>query len=165
MRIPNNWCWSVGAKLKGGDRITEDTLGIAHGAVPDGDDAATRGCLLEQVRDKWHDPRTFAVPMWKRWRVTVHTAAGKRYYFGPTEWDALSFALDGSNDVAQADLLPDWKMRAMVAEKKLKALAGLVTFRGHDTRCNAFSDNAADCGCGYITARAEARRLCGVDNG
>lgn len=48
------------------------------------------------------------------------------------------------------------------AVEKLKTLAGLVTFRGHDTRCNAFSDNTADCGCGYITARAEARRLCGV---
>jgi hypothetical protein len=127
MRIPNNWCWSVGAKLKGGDRITERTLGIAHGAAPDGDDAATRGCLLEQVRDRWQDPRAFVVPMWKRWRATVHTAAGKRYYVGPTEWDALSFALDGSGDVAQTDMLPDWKTRALAAEAKIAAATERAT--------------------------------------
>ena len=56
------------------------------------------------------------------------------------------------------------RLRADAAEAKLKALAGLVAFRGHDTRCNAFGDNAADCGCGYTTARTEARRLCGVGN-
>lgn len=50
------WKWRPGALVWGGDRITEDTLGVAHGVVPDFNDAPTRGVLLQQVRERWGDP-------------------------------------------------------------------------------------------------------------
>jgi hypothetical protein len=41
----------------------------------------------------------------------------------------------------------------------LAAARVAVESRGHDTRCNAFADNAADCGCGY----REASRAVGLE--
>lgn len=44
--LPDGWRWVPGMLVWGGDRVTEATLGVAHGALPDLTDDATGGVLL-----------------------------------------------------------------------------------------------------------------------
>jgi len=50
------WRWMPGMRVLGGDRITERTLAIDHGAFPDLTDPATLGCLLALVREARGEP-------------------------------------------------------------------------------------------------------------
>lgn len=51
------------------------------------------------------------------------------------------------------DLAEHLADRVLELEAQRAAARVAVESRGHDTRCNAFADNAADCGCGYRKAR------------
>lgn len=68
-------------------------------AVPDFDDAATKGCLVQLVREAWDDPMLHAEPepdgSWMAWfRVTPRV--GHRAGGGTTEAEALVAALEAA---------------------------------------------------------------------
>jgi len=64
------WWWVPGMRVLGGDRITERTLAIDPGALPDLTDPATLGCLLALVREHHKEPRLAVVPTGKGWSVS-----------------------------------------------------------------------------------------------
>jgi hypothetical protein len=96
------WRWMPGMRVLGGDRITERTLAIDHGCLPDLTDAATMGCLLALAREAWGDECACVLPIdygpaGVRW-VARLTAGGRslteRYW--PTEAEALVAALEAA---------------------------------------------------------------------
>ncbi len=50
------WRWMPGMKIALGDRITERTIAIDHGVIPDLSDPATVGALLGLVRAVFNEP-------------------------------------------------------------------------------------------------------------
>jgi len=50
------WRWMPGMLVFGGGRITEHTLAVVHGVVPDLNDPATLGCVLARDRELWKRP-------------------------------------------------------------------------------------------------------------
>jgi hypothetical protein len=58
------WKWLPGMRVLGGDRITEHTLAIEHGCLPDLTDAATLGCFLALIRAAWGNP-CIAIRGWR----------------------------------------------------------------------------------------------------
>jgi len=88
------WRWMPGMLVFGGGRITEHTLAVVHGVVPDLTDPATLGCLLALVREWWRCRDAFCTrpfgdgddgyaPWWMV-KVGVHIVGR-----GPTEGEAL----------------------------------------------------------------------------
>lgn len=88
------WRWLPGMLVWGGDRITEDTLGIAHGVVPDFRDPATRGALLQLVREAWGDDRADVSFAFERWACHV---CGQ-FFWADTEPAALIAALEAAQE-------------------------------------------------------------------
>lgn len=102
------WCWMPGMLVWGGDRVTEDTLGIAHGVVPDLTDPATRGCLLELTKEARNAPfgyvtcgryryadRDYAPDVWETDWVYWDTPEGPAFKSGSYE-AALVAALEAA---------------------------------------------------------------------
>lgn len=104
--IAAGWRWAPGSLVWGGDRVTEDTLGIAHGVVPDFDDDGTRGVLLGQVRERWDCPDLHTRPQYDHrgnvthWQVLVPRKElhphGWKCFEGPTETAALVTAMEAA---------------------------------------------------------------------
>ena len=91
------WRWMPGMRVLGGDRITERTLAITHGCLPDLTDPATLGCLLALVREahkcpEAHVPYATVSRLWVvRWGVV---GGGQRSVDALTEAAALVAALE-----------------------------------------------------------------------
>ena len=95
--VPGGW---AGSRYCGGGRWLDDHAVQSPlefcGIVPDKTDAATKGCLLELVREAWEDPHLYT--RWsrskQRWEVRrddgyLKPVIGER----GTEWGALEAAL------------------------------------------------------------------------
>jgi hypothetical protein len=120
------------------------------------------GNVLAWVGDQqaYHDNQAQAF-QWLRAQVTARrdaldAALGEPQHLGTSARDWC-----GMWDIARA--------RADAAEAKLKALAAIIeewpAFIAHSDYCgSAYPEEAWVCDCGADSARAEARRLCGVDN-
>lgn len=76
------WRWMAGTLILRGDRITERTLGVVPGSLPDFTDPASLGCLVYLVREAWRKPTLHAYMVGSEgWCVS--TPKGPK--FGPTE--------------------------------------------------------------------------------
>ena len=86
----------------GGSRITEDTLGVMPGIVPDVSDPATLGCLLALVRKAWGDEHISVAFAKAEGRLVIIEShcnamlANNRYFYGDTEAEALIAALEAA---------------------------------------------------------------------
>lgn len=96
------WWWMPGMLVLGGDRITENTLAVLHGVVPDLTDAATLGCLLALVREAWDDEGAYTMPQigsqgggWDLWACPPADGNCPRGT-GDTEAEALVAALEAA---------------------------------------------------------------------
>lgn len=96
------WSWMPGALTMNGDRVIdeqgtafrdddyEETIredSVQPFDIPDFRDAATRGCLLEQVRAKLEDPYAFVGrDLSGDWAVFAHLEGVDEGYTSPTLW-------------------------------------------------------------------------------
>jgi hypothetical protein len=83
--------WGVMGSFPGGD-------GSAYPMVPDLDDPATRGCLLDLVREAWAMPKLYVSPHGLSWRMKIkgHGGPFKEVEWGGTEAEALVAALEAA---------------------------------------------------------------------
>lgn len=95
----NWWSWMAGMLLLGGDRITEQTLGVRLGSIPDPIDPATLGCIAALVRKAHSEPLLHAIPMLGGgWRVVgfQNRRDDEVSASGPTEAEAWLRAMQAA---------------------------------------------------------------------
>ena len=83
------------ARIMGEGYITLNGWVLADDLLPDLSDAATKGCVLQLVREAWGDPELFAVVMYDgRWSVRNPSSRVAYGESGTTEADAMVAALE-----------------------------------------------------------------------
>lgn len=92
--------WAVppsGAPDDDGDfgRVSYSVRSVPAAAIPDLADPATRGCLLELVREAWRDPDAYVLPDEDHW-VVMLSAVEAPLFEGGTEAAALALALEAA---------------------------------------------------------------------
>ena len=121
------WRWMPGMRLFGGATVTyaDDFIDIvltgdatvrrwggvgAGPLLPDLTDPATRGCLLQLVREAWGNPHMYLSPLerssmtveWRAvWMVPPGELGGYKAWDGPTETAALIAALEAAPERKQ----------------------------------------------------------------
>ena len=85
----------AGGIRDGDHRVRPGNCAVHAGAVPDFDDAATRGCLLQLVRQAWMDDHVSSQwAMRREWRIRHHD--GAVLGADPDEAEALVVALEAA---------------------------------------------------------------------
>jgi hypothetical protein len=99
------WRWMLGMQAVTpnglcGHRITEHTLGIDHGMLPDLTDAATLGCLLALVREAWGDPHASV------WYDSAYWHSGNRWSWWAKEQSRVDYDTESAALVAALEAAP-----------------------------------------------------------
>jgi hypothetical protein len=94
------WRWMPGMRVLGGDRITERTLAIDHGCLPDLTDAATMGCLLALVREAWNDPHASV------WYDDEYWKSGNRWSWFAKKQSRVDYGTEAEALVAALEAAP-----------------------------------------------------------